>query len=91
MAQLRQQYQQQLQTMLTPEQQQRWDRLIGQRFPVDPGWDFWDEQLQNPAGVELHGGANARIGARGQAGVETQNNQSQNQATQNQDNQGTLR
>jgi hypothetical protein len=91
MAQLRQQYQQQLQTLLTPEQQQRWARLAGQEFPVDPGWDFWDDQPQNPAGVELYRGENARIGARGQAGVDAQNNQSQNQGTQNQDNQGTVR
>jgi hypothetical protein len=90
MAQLRQQYQQQLQTMLTPEQQQQWTGMIGQEFPVDPGWDFWEDQPQNPAGVVLKNGANARIGARGQAGVDTQNTQSQNQGTQNQD-QGTLR
>jgi hypothetical protein len=90
-AQMQQQFRQQIQTLLTPEQQQNWNQLIGQPFPVTPGWDVFDQQPQNPAGVVLKNGANARVGARTQAGAGTQDSQSQNQGTQEQGNQGTVR
>jgi hypothetical protein len=81
--QMLQQYQQQLSTLLTPEQQQNWSQLIGQPFPIPADWNFVNLP-NNPAGVVLKDGANPRVGARGQAGAGTQNNQdSQNQGNQN--------
>jgi hypothetical protein len=85
--QIRMQHQQQVQTLLTPEQQQNWSQLIGQPLPVNPTWDVWDQQPQNPAGVVPKGDAGARVGARGQAQGGTQDAQTPTQGNQNQGNQ----
>jgi hypothetical protein len=85
-AQMQQQYQQQLQSLLTPEQLRNWTQMIGQQLVVPPDWD-WNQQTGNPSELVPYGGAGARVGARNQAGAGTQNSQTPTQGSQNQDNQ----
>lgn len=81
--QMRQQYQTQLNSLLTPQQQQIWNGMVGQPYQYPA--DFLYPGVQNPRGVVPYS-ADRRAGSPG-SGIGTQNNPTPSPADQDTQNQ----